>query len=77
MFDKDNFGIFTKYMFQICYNLYCLNSKLYTIHGDLHLNNITLNTILYKKNAKIDIKNPKLLYILRNLFAAKDGALNE
>lgn len=66
MFDKDNFGIFTKYMFQICYNLYCLNSKLYTIHGDLHLNNITLNTILYKKNAKIDIKNPKLLYILDN-----------
>jgi hypothetical protein len=34
---------FTSYMFSIIYTLYCLNSKLNTIQGDLHLNNTTIH----------------------------------
>lgn len=38
--------IFKKYIFEIIYSLYCLNIK-GVIHGDLHLNNITLNIQKY------------------------------
>jgi hypothetical protein len=37
-----DYNIFSKYIFEIIYSLYCLNLK-GIIHGDLHLNNITLN----------------------------------
>lgn len=59
--DQENFR---KYMFQLCYNIYCLNAKLNVIHGDLHLNNMTLNPSLYKKNVKIDVESPKILYVI-------------
>lgn len=45
MFAGDIYGnidVFSKYAFEVLYNLYCFNSKLGVIHGDLHLNNITL-----------------------------------
>jgi hypothetical protein len=64
IFSVENHQNFKKYIFQICYNLYCLNTKLNVIHGDLHLNNITLNSIFYKKNVNIGVKNPHILYIL-------------
>ncbi len=68
IFDVKNYTHFRKYMFQICYNLYCLNSKLHVIHGDLHLNNMTLNPLFYKKNVSIDVKDPKILYILNDQY---------
>jgi len=37
---------FSKYMFEIIYALYCMNSKCGIIHGDLHLNNATLTQII-------------------------------
>jgi len=40
---------FSKYLFEIIYSLYCLNLK-GIIHGDLHLNNITLSTNNKSKN---------------------------
>ncbi len=64
IFSPENHSHFKKYMFQLCYNLCCLNSKLMIIHGDLHLNNITLNSIFYKKNVDVEIKDPKIMYIL-------------
>jgi hypothetical protein len=64
IFVVENFGYFKKYMFQMCYNLYCLNSKLNIIHGDLHLNNITMNSMFYKKNISVSVKDPKVVYIL-------------
>ncbi len=65
---KENYPYFTKYMFQLCYNVLCLNIKLGVIHGDLHLNNITLNPIIYKKAIKIDVASPKIMYRLNSNF---------
>lgn len=44
-----NSGIhyFSKYMFEVCYGLLCLNSKLGVIHGDFHLNNATIGKLYY------------------------------
>lgn len=36
---------FAKYMFEICYALLCMNTKLGVIHGDLHLNNATIGKL--------------------------------
>ena len=54
-----NYDIFSKYLFEIIYSLYCLNLK-GIIHGDLHLNNITINI-----NNKIE-KNSNVIYDLNN-----------
>jgi hypothetical protein len=67
-FTLDGYPLFTKYMFDICYNLYCMNSISGLIHGDLHLNNATLKASSYKhiRNIK-DIQNPTVLYVLGDL----------
>jgi hypothetical protein len=65
IFDNANYQNFTKYMFQLCYNLYCMQEKMGIIHGDLHLNNITLNPMFY--STFFDVKksaHPKILYLL-------------
>jgi hypothetical protein len=61
------YDYFAKYMFEICYNLYCMNTKLGIIHNDLHLNNAVIGAIFYSnyKN-KMDIKNPSVLYVVDN-----------
>ena len=67
-FTLDGYPFFTKYMFDICYNLYCMNSVSGLIHGDLHLNNATLKASSYKKVRDInDIQNPTVLYVLGDL----------
>ena len=38
----NDYNIFAKYMFELCYNLLVINTKLGIIHGDLHLNNATI-----------------------------------
>jgi hypothetical protein len=48
---------FAKYMFDICYSLYCANSKLGLIHGDLHLNNATIGAFYTPRPE--DTKNAK------------------
>lgn len=64
-FTLSGYDIFAKYMFEMCYNLYCMNSISGIIHGDLHLNNATLNALTYKHVRNInDIKNPTVLYVL-------------
>lgn len=52
----NDFELFQKYMFEIIYGLYCLNLK-GIIHGDLHLNNVTLN----KKNLNVS-NNSYVIY---------------
>ena len=62
-FVESSHKIFNKYMFDICYNLYCMNSLSGLIHGDLHLNNVTVRAMTYKNVRDInDIKNPTVLY---------------
>lgn len=38
-------GLFSKLMFDYVYTLYCMNSRLKVIHGDLHVNNVTFHSI--------------------------------
>lgn len=56
----EDYDIFEKYIFEIVYSLYCLNLR-GIIHGDLHLNNITLNV----KNNNIK-DNSYVVYDLNN-----------
>lgn len=56
-----NFDLLNKYIFDIIYSLYCLNLK-GIIHGDLHLNNITLSLI------KTVDDNSYVVYDLNNSF---------
>ena len=58
-----NFDLFQKYMFEIIYGLYCLNLR-GVIHGDLHLNNVTLN----KKNLNVKENS----YVLYNISKSKN-----
>lgn len=64
---SNDYNLFSKYLFEIIYNLYCLNLK-GIFHRDLHLNNITIhkkfinhlnknNQNLYNLNSNIH-KNP-------------------
>ena len=49
---KDSeFNYFAKYMFEICYALFILNSRLGVIHGDFHLNNATIGNLFYIEDA--------------------------
>lgn len=54
-----DYNIFSKYLFEIIYSLYCLNLK-GIIHGDLHLNNITINSSQELCN------NANIIYDLNN-----------
>ena len=64
-FTLAGYPLFTKYMFELCYNLYCMNIRSGIIHGDLHLNNATLKGLTYTNIRNInDIKNPAVLYVL-------------
>jgi hypothetical protein len=64
-FTLSGYPIFAKYMFELCYNLYCMNSISGIIHGDLHLNNATLNSLTYVNIRNLnEIKNPTVLYVL-------------
>ena len=44
-----NLDLFNKHMFEFLYAIYCLNTKIGIIHGDLHLNNVTIHRVNYLK----------------------------
>ena len=64
LFSKEGFPNFERFLFEIMYNLYCISSKYGIIHGDLHLHNITINDLFYKKWTDIGVNEPKLLYVV-------------
>lgn len=59
-FKDSGYNYFAKYMFELCYGLFCINSKLGLIHGDFHLNNATIGP-LYISDDKQHI-NRRVLY---------------
>ncbi len=69
-----DFGIFSKLYFEYIYALYCCNSKLMTMHGDLHMNNATVQRLynmdpsVYK--LPVDVKrvpaNPHVCYLVHD-----------
>jgi len=64
-FTQSGYNIFSKYMFELCYNLYCMNSISGIIHGDLHLNNVTLHALTYTSARNINnVITPTVLYVL-------------
>lgn len=54
-------GHFRRHMFEFVYSLWCMNSKLGIMHGDLHVNNITLKM---ETMARDVAKEPKVAYIV-------------
>jgi hypothetical protein len=62
-FTDEGYDYFAKYMFEVCYNLLCLNTKLGVIHGDLHLNNATIGA-LYYTDLNYDHAGKKVVYVI-------------
>lgn len=61
----ENYDIWAKYIFELIYTLYALNSRKGLIHGDLHLNNFTIHPMYFSKFRNLnDIKNPHMMYAL-------------
>lgn len=57
---------FAKHMFEYIYAFYCMNSRAGIIHGDLHLNNITIHRV---HNQHINIGstvNSRVVYVVAN-----------
>lgn len=54
---------FRKYMFDIIYSLFCMNSKCGIIHGDLHLNNAVVQ-IRPPEDESISSDNVHVVYIM-------------
>ncbi len=59
-------GLFTKHMFEYIYAFYCMNTKLGIVHGDLHMNNTTINRLYNTKHVDGSsfIANPHAVYIV-------------
>lgn len=72
LFSNNNYKAFTKYMFELCYNLYILHTKVHCIHGDVHLNNLIFNA-LFNKKVDIDILEPLILFQLNDDYYVFDN----
>lgn len=60
-----NISYFRKYMFDIVYSLYCMNSKCGIIHGDLHLNNVIIQ-LRFPEDENITSDHVYVLYVLNS-----------
>ena len=61
----ENYDTWSKYIFELVYTLYCLNSHEGIMHGDLHLNNFTVHPLYFSGfKDPSTIKNPHMVYIL-------------
>jgi hypothetical protein len=59
-----DYDLFAKHMFEYVYTLYCMNSKLGLMQGDLHINNATTFKLygLFRNDGSLIIENPYILY---------------
>lgn len=55
---------FKKYIFDICYSLYTMYKKLGIIHGDLHLNNLTMYQPFNLTDKFKEVKKPYVAYVM-------------
>lgn len=64
-----DYDLFAKHMFEYVYTLYCMNSKLGLMQGDLHINNATTFKLygLFRGDGSLIIDNPYILYIIGDL----------
>jgi hypothetical protein len=66
----ESLDMFAKYIFEYLYGIYAMNSKLGILHGDLHLNNITIfmkRNIVDIPTKKPYVPNPHIIYDLDNI----------
>lgn len=65
-FKDIGYDYFAKYMFEICYALFCINSKFGLMHGDFHLNNATIGSLYTASKESIINKDKinKVAYII-------------
>ena len=58
--------VFCKHMFEYVYAFYCMNTRLGIVHGDLHMNNVTVFRLytMVNPDGKLLINNPVIMYIL-------------
>jgi len=73
---KDAFtqDLFIKHMFEYIYGFYCLNTKSHALHGDPHMNNITMYCIghVRKPDHSMLYKNPTVVYVVgKNTYSFK------
>jgi len=68
-----DYKIFSKYLFEYIYAIYCMNIKFQLIHTDLHLNNISMNSVRFmykdifdKDDKEPIIKNAHVIYDIGN-----------
>jgi hypothetical protein len=57
--------VWSRHIFEFLYSFYCMNTKIKILHGDLHMNNVTLYK-LYNISQHTNIRNPSVIYILRD-----------
>lgn len=63
-FTSGGYKYFKKYVFDLCYNLYCMFEHHGIIHGDLHLNNLTLYQKFPISDGLDKVKDPHVAYVL-------------
>lgn len=58
--------IFRKHIFEFIYSFYCMNTKIGIIHGDLHMNNVTISWLynMFSHEGKLYVADPHIAYIL-------------
>lgn len=62
------YDIFCRYMFELLYNLYCMNRYMGLIHGDLHLNNVAIRQKKISVGYNFaDVKDPKILFVIDDM----------
>lgn len=61
-FQNVGYDFFAKYLFDICYGLLCINTKLGLMHGDFHLNNATIGSLY--RSTELSPKQHRVVYAL-------------
>lgn len=62
--------MFSKHMFEFIHGFYCMNTKAGLFHGDLHMNNATINRLYHVLDpangepVHESVKDPRVVYIL-------------
>lgn len=73
-----NADTFAKHMFEYVYAFYCMNTRLGIVHGDLHMNNVTIFRLytMVDSRGKPLIDNPVVMYVLEgeNKIGGAEGA---
>lgn len=72
-----NYHIWAKYIYEIIYDLLCINMHVGVIHGDLHLNNATIHPMFYREYKDVrDLKRkniePYMLYVLKSHYKSEE-----